>query len=44
MVVTSALIRPTALLQLAHLAVGPRTSAPAIEPGHLAIGTPDEGG
>ena len=44
MVFTSALIRPTALRRLAHLAVGQRTSAPAVEPGHLAVGTPDEGG
>ena len=44
MVFTSALIRPTALLQLAHLAVGQPASALASELGHLTIGTPDEGG
>jgi hypothetical protein len=37
MVFTSASIRPTALLQLTHLIVGQRTSAPAVELGHLAV-------
>ena len=33
-----------ALLQLTQLTVGQPTSAPAVELGHLAVGTPDEGG
>jgi hypothetical protein len=40
----SAPVRPTALRQLTRLTAGPRTSAPAIELGHLAVQTPDEGG
>ena len=44
MVVTSALIRQTALRQLAHLAVGPRASTLVVELGYLLIRTPDEGG
>src|SRR5687768_16012511 len=37
MVFTSAPIRPTALLQLPYLNIGPRTSAPGSELGHLAV-------
>ncbi len=37
MVFTSAPIRPTALLQLPYLNIGPRTSAPAVELGDLAV-------
>src|SRR3712207_4989843 len=44
MVSTSALIPPTALRQLAHLAVGPRTSTLVVELGYLLVRTPDEGG
>jgi hypothetical protein len=44
MVVTSALIRQTALRQLAHLAVGPRASTLVVELGYLLVRPPDEGG
>src|SRR5918994_2873330 len=44
MVSTSAPPRPTALRQLAHLAVGPRTATLVVELGYLLVRTPDEGG
>ena len=44
MVSTSALIRPTALRQLAHLAVDLRTSTLVVKLGHLVVRAPDEGG
>jgi hypothetical protein len=43
MVFTSAALRLTALLQLAHLIVGQRASAPAVKLGLLAVRAPDEG-
>src|SRR3712207_6131986 len=43
LVVTSAPLRPTALRQLTHLAVGLCTSAPAVELGLLADPVPDDG-
>src|SRR3712207_7820629 len=44
MVSTSAPLPLTAPLQLTHPTAGQPTSSPAVELGHLAVGTPDEEG